>query len=221
MGSSQNTRFQRFDKLFILGKPSLNNRMIKTLFEAFFIGFECQIVSMEEVSSHDLSRSLLLLDALHGPEEDVYEQAYYFNSTSPAVPVLLLNVDKDDPMFQVVELPNIAAIFEMDCEETQLMMGVQAVDEGRFWLPRHYSDILLSKLRRSPSSEKIITDLSRRETEIMAQVSLGLTNEQIADKLFVSSHTIRTHLYRIYRKIGVRNRFQAIEWMRQKHASLE
>lgn len=218
MGSSKNTRFNRFDRFFILGRPSLNNKMIKVLFETFFLQLECQIVGCDELNTQDLNRSLILFDTLNLSEEDVYEKVYQLNAEFPTTPVLLLNVDNQTPMFQVVELPNVAAIFEMDSEESHFMMGVQAIDEGRFWFPRHYSDNLLAKLRRSPSNDKIDCDLSRREAQIMNQVSLGLTNEQIAEKLFLSSHTIRTHLYRIYRKIGVSNRFQAIEWMRQKSA---
>jgi len=52
--------------------------------------------------------------------------------------------------------------------------------------------------------------LTKRELEIIRCVSQGLTNQQTADKLFVSLFTVITHLKNIYRKVGVRNRTELV-----------
>ena len=54
--------------------------------------------------------------------------------------------------------------------------------------------------------------LSQREMEVLALVSLGTKNEDIAEKLFISPHTVKTHLYHIFKKINVPNRLQAALW---------
>ena len=51
--------------------------------------------------------------------------------------------------------------------------------------------------------------LTQREKEILRLVSIGESNSQIADKLFIREITVKTHLNNIYRKIGVENRVQA------------
>ncbi|MFZ1528884.1 MAG: helix-turn-helix transcriptional regulator [Ferruginibacter sp.] len=51
--------------------------------------------------------------------------------------------------------------------------------------------------------------LTRREIEIMAQVSCGLFDKEIADKIFISHLTVKQHIKNIYRKMGVRNRVEA------------
>lgn len=56
---------------------------------------------------------------------------------------------------------------------------------------------------------KIIEDLTQREKEILKLVSLGDSNAQIAEKLFIREITVKTHLNNIFRKIGVDNRVQA------------
>ena len=54
--------------------------------------------------------------------------------------------------------------------------------------------------------------LTRRETEILALIAAGHTNEEMAEKLFISPHTVKTHVYNIFQKIAVPNRLQAALW---------
>ena len=51
--------------------------------------------------------------------------------------------------------------------------------------------------------------LSRRELEVLSQIQLGLTNRQIAKRLFVSPNTINKHVHQVLRKLEVSNRVQA------------
>jgi DNA-binding CsgD family transcriptional regulator len=54
------------------------------------------------------------------------------------------------------------------------------------------------------------TDLSPRELEVLLNIAEGMTNQQIADKLFVSLSTVKTHTANIYSKLGVKSRTQAL-----------
>jgi DNA-binding CsgD family transcriptional regulator len=56
----------------------------------------------------------------------------------------------------------------------------------------------------------IETDLSSRELEVLLNVANGLSNKEIAEKLFVSLNTVKTHTANIYSKLGVKSRTQAI-----------
>ncbi|MCK4790270.1 MAG: helix-turn-helix transcriptional regulator [Desulfobacteraceae bacterium] len=51
-----------------------------------------------------------------------------------------------------------------------------------------------------------------KEIEILSMVAFGAKNEQIADKLFISPNTVKTHVYNIFKKINVPNRLQAALW---------
>ncbi|MBL7942380.1 MAG: response regulator transcription factor, partial [Flavobacteriales bacterium] len=59
-------------------------------------------------------------------------------------------------------------------------------------------------------------DLTLRECEILDLLAQGNRNKQIAEKLFLSPHTIRTHIYNIYEKLHVKNRVEAINKVAQK-----
>ncbi len=52
--------------------------------------------------------------------------------------------------------------------------------------------------------------LSARELEVLSQIALGNSNQQIAEQLFISLHTVKTHVRRIYSKLGVQRRTQAV-----------
>lgn len=53
--------------------------------------------------------------------------------------------------------------------------------------------------------------ISSRELEVLTQLSRGLSNEEIADRLFVSTNTVKTHLANLYVKLDVKRRTQAVE----------
>jgi DNA-binding NarL/FixJ family response regulator len=54
------------------------------------------------------------------------------------------------------------------------------------------------------------TPLSRRETDVLVRMASGETNEEIAETLFLSRHTVKQHTSAIYRKLGVRKRIEAV-----------
>lgn len=63
--------------------------------------------------------------------------------------------------------------------------------------------------RRPTESSAALVTLTKREIEILQCLALGLSDQSIAGLLFLSSRTVQSHLYNIYRKIKVRNRTSA------------
>lgn len=62
--------------------------------------------------------------------------------------------------------------------------------------------------RRQPPSE-LAALLTEREVEVLKHIALGATNTEIAERLFISPHTVKTHVVHIYAKLGVNDRTQA------------
>jgi two-component system response regulator DesR len=61
----------------------------------------------------------------------------------------------------------------------------------------------------APQAEGPATPLSPREREVLELIGAGATNREIAERLFLSPHTIKDHTTALYRKLGVRNRAEA------------
>ncbi len=53
--------------------------------------------------------------------------------------------------------------------------------------------------------------ISKRELEVLELIALGLSNQEIADRMFVSPNTVKTHLSRVFEKLEVNRRVQAIQ----------
>jgi len=63
----------------------------------------------------------------------------------------------------------------------------------------------------------LIDPLSDREIEVLKCLAKGYTNKQISEELFITVGTVKTHLYNIYQKMGVKNRSQAILTLRENN----
>jgi LuxR family maltose regulon positive regulatory protein len=61
-----------------------------------------------------------------------------------------------------------------------------------------------------PPASDLIEPLSERELEVLALIAEGLTNREVASRLFLSLHTVKAHAHNIYGKLGVHNRTQAV-----------
>ncbi len=88
--------------------------------------------------------------------------------------------------------------------------------EGELWISRPLSAMLIDFYRRQQvNTYRPVCGLTRRELEIVTLLVSGASNTEIAEKLFVSEHTVKSHLYNLFRKINVHNRIQATNWARQ------
>jgi DNA-binding NarL/FixJ family response regulator len=94
-------------------------------------------------------------------------------------------------------------------DPTQLLRAVEVVQKGELAAPRQLLRYLLSENENSK-----IEDLSARQREILELVVEGLSNTEIAGRLFLSESTIKQHLRAAYRVLGVRNRTAAAKTMR-------
>jgi DNA-binding NarL/FixJ family response regulator len=87
---------------------------------------------------------------------------------------------------------------------------VEVVQKGELAAPRQLLSYLLSQ-KENPK----IGDISARQGEILEMVVEGLSNAEIAGRLYLSESTIKQHLRGAYKVLGVRNRTEAAKTMRE------
>lgn len=92
-----------------------------------------------------------------------------------------------------------------------------------FFLYRHHEKIMHEvqpDMRILNTRDKILkrNGITRREGEIVEHICKGMTNQEIADKLFISLQTVKDHTHRIYLKLDVKNRMQLIHLLQKQQA---
>ena len=97
-----------------------------------------------------------------------------------------------------------------DAPPEELTRAVRAVNEGR---PVMSDQVTVALTRRLTQPR---TSLSARELEILQAVATGHTNKEIAQELFISQATVKTHLVHIFDKLGVDNRTSAVAKAREQ-----
>lgn len=126
-------------------------------------------------------------------------------------PVLVLTTfDTQSDIVAAVEAGALGYLLK-DAPPEQVQAAVVATAEGRRTLSPDIAATLMDRMHRP-----VIT-LSKRETEILALLATGATNREMAQQLFISESTVKTHLVHIYSKLGVDNRTAAVATARAEN----
>ena len=127
--------------------------------------------------------------------------------------IALFNVLPDVEVYREAVSRGVRGIFFKDEKPYVFTMGVQAILNGELWFSR---DILAKCVLENGDTMKTPENskprLTLREREILKMLASGSINDKIAEDLCISPHTVKTHIYNIYKKIHASNRLKAAIW---------
>lgn len=194
---------------------SLNNSLQTGLLASLItdkIGINCTIIT--QIAPDTTADHLLLIDC-HGLDvEDLRELISEIHSHVQPLTAALLNAQYNSDYENLLDWPCISGLFFTDTDQEQLIRGLECLLLGEYWVPRRLLHHFLEKNRRAPSIRHSDIKLTKRERQILRLIKNGATNLDISAALEVSEHTVKSHLYNVYKKIGVRNRLEASNWVR-------
>jgi DNA-binding NarL/FixJ family response regulator len=149
---------------------------------------------------------VLLLHASEGDSD--FEAVSRLRTEAPEIKILLF-MDAADAgtEFQAVLAGSCGCVSNGSDLDT-LLKAIGAVGKGEIWVSRPAASRLISKLSEGQANPNS-PGLSPREWKILGLLASGTRNKEIASRLSVSENTVKTHLYRIYRKINVDCRLAA------------
>ncbi|EDP58120.1 LuxR C-terminal-related transcriptional regulator [Vibrio sp. AND4] len=130
---------------------------------------------------------------------------------------VVFNVPKRLTTDELLTFGQLKGIFYEESSVEQISEGLQAIINGQNWLPRNIISQLLHYYRNviSTHTAPATVDLTIRELQVLRCLQAGTSNIQMAEDLYVSESTIKSHLSQIFKKISVKNRVQAIAWADQ------
>jgi DNA-binding NarL/FixJ family response regulator len=132
-------------------------------------------------------------------------------SSGTAARVLILTTfDPDEYVYEAIRA-GASGFLLKDVEPEELVDAIRVVAAGNALLGASVTTRLLERFGQAPAATApSLDDLTERELDILRLVAEGLTNAEIAERLVVSETTVKTHVSSVLRKLGVRDRVQAV-----------
>jgi DNA-binding NarL/FixJ family response regulator len=137
-------------------------------------------------------------------------------------PVLILTTFDDDEVLSATLRAGASGFVLKDAGPEDLMRAVRAVAAGDGFLDPAVTARVLTAYRAPaaaasagmtpPPTTVVAEELTAREIEVLALIGRGATNSEIAEQLFVSEGTVKTHVGHVFAKLGLRDRAAAIVW---------
>ncbi len=154
-----------------------------------------------------LRPDVVLMDA-HLPEGKAVQAARALRLRYPELRILVLSgYDRREYVVGMVRAGVDGYLLKHDSPET-LVRAVRAVAEGEEWISPRVAEILMQALRGD--EENPAEKLSGREKEVLQLMAAGYRNDEIARRLVITCQTVKNHVRRIFRKLGVATRVEAV-----------
>jgi DNA-binding NarL/FixJ family response regulator len=128
----------------------------------------------------------------------------------PNVQVMMLTVYEDDEVIFKSLVAGATGYILKRTPPAELLEAIQEIHGGGSPMSDQIARKVVQAFQQMGKSSKETENLSERENEILSYLSKGYYDKEIADKLFLSVKTVRTHLRNIYKKLHVRSRTEAV-----------
>jgi DNA-binding NarL/FixJ family response regulator len=126
--------------------------------------------------------------------------------------LMLTTFDIDDHVFAALRA-GASGFLLKDATPEELVSAVRVVAAGESLLAPAVTSRLIAHFARGPalvSTPPSLDDLTPREREVLVWVARGESNSEIAARLVLAEQTVKTHVSRIFAKLGIRDRAQAV-----------
>ncbi len=157
----------------------------------------------------EFAPDVVLMD-LSMPVMDGIEATRQVLAAAPATKVVVLTSFSDLGRVSEALAAGAVGYLLKDCEPPELLNAVRAAAAGNVPLDPRVARVLLP----ATAGSRLSDGLSGREIEVLRLVAEGLANKQIGRALGISERTVKAHLGRVFRQIGVADRTSAALWAR-------
>jgi DNA-binding NarL/FixJ family response regulator len=204
-------------QIYIVGPMKLQNEMMAQCLESS-TELTCVCCSESDLSS-TLSKTnghppVILWDCIGNDMDNLWTAlGVALNVSNDQHFVVLFNVSHDERLERKAAIRGVRGVFFKNDPFEILIKGVQAILKGELWFSRGTLSKFLLEAKNSAKLQQEMPDsLTPREKEILTHIACGAGNEKIADELCISPHTVKRHIYNIFKKIEVSNRLEAALW---------
>jgi len=195
----------------IIEDDKITRETLKSLIETTE-GFECAgtfadaEAGLEFLAGHPVD--IVLMD-IHLPVMDGIECVRQLKSVHPEMQFIMCTIfQDDDSVFNALKAGATGYLLKND-DPGKIIDAIRELHSGGSPMTPRIARRVLESFKRTAVNEDIHL-LTNRESEMLGLLAKGFRYKEIADKLFISTATVRTHIYNIYQKLHVQSRTDAI-----------
>jgi DNA-binding NarL/FixJ family response regulator len=159
--------------------------------------------------ARDLSPDVVFMD-VRMPGMDGIEATRRIKDAAPDTKIILITVDESRGAVSEAIQAGVSGYLLKDATPDALVDAARNAVEGNAVIHPQLTKTFIEEARTASPEEARATPLSKREREILQRVADGATTRQVASDLGISPHTVKTHLERIFEKLGANDRAQAV-----------
>ena len=161
--------------------------------------------------ARELDPDVILMDVRMPNLDGVEATRQLVESGTRARILVLTTFDLDEYVYAAIRA-GASGFLLKDVEPAELVDAIRVVAAGNSLFGPAATERLVTRFAQQPAPDagRTLDELTEREKEILTLLASGLSNAELADKLFLSETTVKTHVSSILRKLHVRDRVQAV-----------
>lgn len=180
--------------------------------EGFLVVGECADGDEVVNAVRHLEPDLVVMDVRMPRVNGADATRHLRDQLADAPPVLILTTFQDEEVLSSALRAGASGFLLKDAPGEEILRAARALAAGGAYLDPAVTGRVLATYRQASANRPAPTlpELTQRELEVLRLIGRGLSNEEIADQLVIGEGTVKTHVGRIFDKLGVRDRPTAI-----------
>jgi two-component system response regulator DevR len=198
-------------RVYLLDDHDIVRRGIASLLEG---EPDIEVVGQSGLAGEGLEEILQLrpdvavLDA-HLPDGSGLDVCREMRSVDPNIKAMILTSYQDDDAISAAILAGAAGYILKQIEGNSLVSGIRLVASGHSLIDRSVAARVMEQVEFHKRSLQVISDLTPQQSKILFLIADGMTNREIAERLFLAEKTVKNHVTALLSRLGVAHRTQA------------
>jgi DNA-binding NarL/FixJ family response regulator len=198
-------------RIFLLDDHEVVRRGVRELLEAHD---DFEVVGEAATAEEGLSRipptkpDVAIID-MRLPDGNGVEVCREVRSHDPEIQCLILTSFADDEALFDAIMAGAAGYLLKQIKGTDLVDGIRRVAEGQSLLDPQVTARVLERIRRGPEEDERLARLTDQERRILDLIADGLTNRQIAERMYLAEKTVKNYVSNLLSKLGMERRTEA------------
>ena len=160
------------------------------------------------LKARSVKPDVILMDLMM-PRMTGIEATEEIKRENPNARILVLTSFDDDGRVSGAIKAGALGFLRKDASPDDLFVAIRNTAKGASYLPQEIVQKLIRDLQHPGSPASVGAGLTDRELDVLAAIAKGMSNQEIANTLYIGTTTVRTHVRNVLRKLGVANRTQA------------